>query len=236
VERLPLAKCIEQLDARTESFVLVRNRCFLERIVQDLIARAVPFIAEGGGVVSPLDEQGVVFAAVTTAHALQRGESVSALALRKMLDFVPTRGGALLPHGLKRLLESYGDVVLSYETIMHLLGTGHLLDVIRTAGPLAALPNLNPDIARYVTRVIQKHGYLLEPKIRLTTIHGSKGRGRDVVVLVPDMTKATFIESLDGRHGGAEAENRVAYVGVTRTKKRLIIADASNESAYQYPR
>jgi hypothetical protein len=88
----------------------------------------------------------------------------------------------------------------------------------------------------YVERVFARHGESVEPSIRLTTIHGAKGREADTVVVLPDMTKATYEGSLDVRRGGAAAENRVAYVAVTRTRERLVLVHPRGSMAYDYPR
>ncbi len=60
-----------------------------------------------------------------------------------------------------------------------------------------------------------------EPRVRLSTIHGSKGSEAHHVVLVNGMGSRTF-ESI------ADAEYRVWYVAVTRTKERLTIVEAEN--------
>lgn len=63
-------------------------------------------------------------------------------------------------------------------------------------------------------------GYLLaKPKIEVTTIHQAKGGEWDKVVVVPDMSTATWKEFKAG--GNQDAEHRVWYVALTRAKLAL---------------
>jgi DNA helicase-2/ATP-dependent DNA helicase PcrA len=71
--------------------------------------------------------------------------------------------------------------------------------------------------------------------IRLTTIHGAKGREADTVVVVPDMSRASYREYTDRSGRGFEAENRVAYVAVTRAKRRLLFVNPRTRRYYNYP-
>lgn len=57
------------------------------------------------------------------------------------------------------------------------------------------------------------------PRIRLSTIHGSKGSEEDNVVLFTDMSRKTYLKASENWAD----EYRVYYVGVTRTKVALHI-------------
>ena len=89
------------------------------------------------------------------------------------------------------------------------------------------------DTRRYFRELI-KAGYDLEkePPITVMTIHGSKGREADMVVIVPDMTQKTY----KGYLKDPEPENRCAYVAVTRAKKELILLKPETIYAYNYER
>jgi DNA helicase-2/ATP-dependent DNA helicase PcrA len=67
-----------------------------------------------------------------------------------------------------------------------------------------------------------------EPRIRLSTIHGSKGGEADRVVLVRDRAFRTHREAATN----PDAEHRVFYVGVTRAKEELIVV--SPQTALHY--
>jgi DNA helicase-2/ATP-dependent DNA helicase PcrA len=60
---------------------------------------------------------------------------------------------------------------------------------------------------------------LSKPKIELTTYHAAKGREAHTVILVTDCSPSAF----DYAVRDPDNERRVAYVGVTRAKERLVI-------------
>ena len=55
------------------------------------------------------------------------------------------------------------------------------------------------------------------------------------MVVLSDMTAASYGEYTDRKRGGFEAENRVAYVAVTRARQRLIIVHPTTRRHYDYP-
>lgn len=67
-------------------------------------------------------------------------------------------------------------------------------------------------------------------RIKLSSIHSSKGREADTVILCLAMTTSTF----EDYNNDPDAEHRVFYVGITRAKHNLIIVDGFN--AYNLPR
>lgn len=64
----------------------------------------------------------------------------------------------------------------------------------------------------------------VEPTIRISSIHGSKGREADRVVVHTGMT----LRIQNGMDKSPDEEHRVFYVGVTRAKKRLDILTGEN--------
>ena len=67
-----------------------------------------------------------------------------------------------------------------------------------------------------------------DARIKLSTIHAAKGGEADNVLLILDNTK-TIRESAEKSEDKADEENRVWYVGVTRTKQNLYIMSAKKE-------
>ena len=67
-----------------------------------------------------------------------------------------------------------------------------------------------------------------DARIKLSTIHAAKGGEADNVLLILDNTK-TIRESAEKNEDKADEENRVWYVGVTRTKQNLYIMSAKKE-------
>ena len=80
-------------------------------------------------------------------------------------------------------------------------------------------------------RKMRKNGEKLneKPRIELSTIHGAKGGESENVVLLTDLTENT----LKGYERNPDDENRLFYVGATRTKENLhIIEPKKYEKGY----
>lgn len=236
VDRLPLDSALRSIDASRTGFVLVRNKCFANDIVTELRRHDVPYASSIGGS-SPLDPEHGLVRVVRAARALTRGLPLTIGDLQALILRIPSRGSDLLPHGVKTALEKRpkGSVLTPGE-VKQLMGCGTLLSALAVRGVVGLLHGGDADDARYVERVFAQHGESVAPTLEVATVHSSKGRQADQVVLVPDQTRATYEESLDGRRGGREAETRVAYVGATRSFDRLVVVTPRTGRSYPYPR
>jgi DNA helicase-2/ATP-dependent DNA helicase PcrA len=231
VDRVGPDDIADILDPGADTLVLVRNREFLRSPARALFDRRVPYVVEGPGGISPLSDPDLV-RAVRTSAALFCRQPVDAIDLSTMLKFIPSRGFGLLPHGAKqRVKERVG--LLSTELIRKNLNLGGLLDRLRERGPVEPLIKIPSRDRAYLNHILMKYGGIPDPKIRLTTIHGAKGREAETVIVLPDMSRATYAE-YTGRDG-FEAENRVGYVAVTRASYRLVIAGPRACRYYDYP-
>jgi len=77
----------------------------------------------------------------------------------------------------------------------------------------------------YLNKIYSQHGSLnVEPTIHLSTIHGSKGREADHVVLVNGMSN----RSVGAMLRDPDSEYRTFYVGITRAKHQLDIILGEN--------
>ena len=83
-----------------------------------------------------------------------------------------------------------------------------------------ALDELGNEDIRKITKLI-KAGEDLSgtPRISVSTIHGVKGNERENVVVTTDLSNAAFIDY----EKNPDDENRLFYVGATRTKEHLHI-------------
>lgn len=86
-----------------------------------------------------------------------------------------------------------------------------------------------PDADRAYVSAVLRRGEKLNavPRIKLSTIHGTKGGEADNVVLVTDLTMAAMENDDDDLH-------RLFYVAVTRTKENLFLIDPE-DYARSYP-
>ena len=215
---------------RTPTLVLARSKRLLgARLGYELVRRGVPHTSERG--YSPLGAPKVVAAAraiLDLRRGMARAEDVGHL-----IEALPKRGymsrlkkeivyqvqelwpaGALVrPASLEAIgVQVRSLLAMSFEDALRALqgdkgGTAKGRD---RAGALALL--------------VEQHGedVLREaPSVVLTTLHASKGREASLVVLDLAMPKAVAHTLADG--AAIPAERRLLYVGLTRTKDRLLL-------------
>lgn len=106
-----------------------------------------------------------------------------------------------------------------------------LQDLVERGGLLTgaiwheALDRLPEEEVTYITAARRRGEKLLQkPRVRLSTIHGSKGGEADHVVLFKEMARRTYGEMV---HTNGEDEARVWYVGVTRARERLTVVESN---------
>lgn len=221
---------IPRVVAGQRSFVLARNKMFLQEVAQSLLQAYVPYVLERGQGPNPLGHPKLV-RAVATASALGRGESVTGVDLTGLLEFVPSEGA--VRRGYKTRVRERKDAILAASEIRENMAP--VLNAIREHGPASVLSRRPLAERDYLQRLLDRHGGKLpRPSVRLTTIHGSKGREADTVVILPDMAKASYREWQTS--AGTEPENRVAYVAVTRARRQLVVCAQETPRAYDYPR
>lgn len=242
------------VDGSRSTFVLVRNRRFMGRFAKALVERAVPFEVEGRGAWSPYSNADLV-AASRMACRISVGnpgpyprKDVAAL-----LSFVPVASG-LIPRGLKAMFartesdESEDDVPeepdsessspspsYSLEGLDFQLDIGRLVDLIQERGPVAGLIKASRGDREYIRKLVERYGNVPEPRVTLTTIHASKGREADLVLVVPDMSRLTYEEYVSKGQSGHEAETRVFYVAVTRAKQTLVLVQPRTRRHFRFP-
>jgi len=92
-----------------------------------------------------------------------------------------------------------------------------------------ALTGISRNRLNYYMACVRRGERLTEkPRIRIETIHGVKGAQADNVMLLTDMSSRTA----RGFDHNPDAEHRVFYVGITRTKQQLNIIMPQGTSSY----
>tara|TARA_X000001382_G_scaffold104629_2_gene79729 strand:- start:44 stop:919 length:876 start_codon:yes stop_codon:yes gene_type:complete len=87
----------------------------------------------------------------------------------------------------------------------------------------------DPEENLYIREMLRNEQKLSEPaKVKLSTIHAAKGGEATNVLIILDNTKK-IREAMDRSEDKRDEENRVWYVGVTRTKQNLFIMTAKQE-------
>ena len=90
--------------------------------------------------------------------------------------------------------------------------------------------NIDPEECLYIREML-RHGeeLRLDARIQLSTIHSAKGGQATNILLILDNTK-TIREAAEKSWIKEDEENRVWYVGVTRTEQNLYIMTAKKEA------
>jgi DNA helicase-2/ATP-dependent DNA helicase PcrA len=89
---------------------------------------------------------------------------------------------------------------------------------------------VDPEECLYIREMLRHEEELSkDARVKLSTIHSAKGGQATNVLLILDNTK-TIREAVDKSFEKADEENRVWYVGVTRTSQNLYIMTAKKEA------
>lgn len=92
-----------------------------------------------------------------------------------------------------------------------------------------ALLNMHEtEIAYFRTALSKGEKFTEKPRIQINTIHGAKGQEATNVIMMLDMTKASYEHFLLIPND----EHRVFYVGATRAKENLYILNPSTQMSY----
>jgi superfamily I DNA/RNA helicase len=204
---------IEQIDfSADEILVLVRNFSYLAPIKALLRNKGIPYSYRGTPAIP--DE---IVKVVSDWEKLRRGDILDIDTVRKVCSYLgdnmPADSRKLLgapkEMGMADLIAGYG---LKSEDIWH-----------------QALEKL-PMQDKMFMLAARRNGESInrEPRVRLSTIHGSKGGQAEHVVLLTDMAPRTKKEQVKN----PDDEARVWYVGVTRTKERLTIVDPHSSNFF----
>ncbi len=147
-------------------------------------------------------------------------DSLSHTEVKYLVENIPFKHG-YLKKGLKskfkelKPLESY--------SVTDLLGIGFDMNLfnLNSHEKIYSILDLNEKVKQ---TFIERQKTIIEYPIRLKlgTMHSSKGKEADDVILFKDVSKR-IVKSISSSKQDWEAEMRVFYVGMTRAKERLVI-------------
>ena len=162
--------------------------------------------------------------AINCWNKLVNGDTISLGGAKNMYKYIP--GDGPIKRGYKtwdKALED--DVVVSYNDLV----SNHGLRVNKEEDWHDALTLINEDVILYI-RKCERRGQDINaiPKIKILTIHGSKGGEADNVVLLSELSRKSHTSLLKN----GDDERRVFYTGITRTKKNLFLVRSSNDYEY----
>jgi len=135
--------------------------------------------------------------------------------------------GTRIKRGFKKLTGLEDDDVVSMSALME----NHGLLADQSMIWSEALDKIPETDRAYVTALLRRgEKFNAEPRISLSTIHGSKGGEADNVVLYTSLTKAAD----DDMQRNPDDMHRVFYVGITRTKDTLVLVEPEDAARSYY--
>lgn len=213
-----LARVTDPMDSLQEGddiLVLARNAFSLRNMAARLRREGLLFEFR--------DEPSVsrsILSAVRIWEKIRRGDSVTSDDVRIVYNMMSSGKG--VKRGFKTLPGVPSDQMVNMSW---LLESGGLMTSHEWYESLDRIPK---DDANYLRSALQKGERPSSPRIRLATIHGSKGGEADHVVLLPDMAARTFEEMMQN----PEDEARVWYVAATRAKQKLTLVKPTDKVHY----
>ena len=163
--------------------------------------------------------------AINCWNKLVRGEEISLGGAKNMYKYISS-GPEHIEKGFKtwdKALED--DIVVTYNNLFENHGLRGPEELLWHE----ALNLINEDVVMYI-RKCERRGQDINaiPKIKILTIHGSKGGEADNVVLLSELSRKSYTSLLKN----GDDERRVFYTGITRTKKNLFLVRSSNDYEY----
>lgn len=152
--------------------------------------------------------------AVNGWEQLRKGRQVTMVTAQNIYDYM-SGNGKRVARGFKRFSAMDDAKMFDLPTLQLQYG----LCVGDDLAWFDALDKL-PDVDRVYISALLRSGekFNATPRIRVSTIHGTKGGEADNVILFTDLSQAALNEYGDDLH-------RVFYVGVTRTKENLFVVE-----------
>jgi len=198
-------------ESKGKIFVLARCGFSLGRYREELDFHGIPHATlEAAG---PSQRT----AALAALYALERDEAVSATAFAAAVAILPAKG--LFTRGAKSRWKNAETATawgaITREQIVDAGGTPALIELIATGRWRFEI-----DGGVEWCRQADRHGVeeLLNPRVRIGTIHSSKGMECDTVIISTECSRAAAASDPD-------EERRIGYVAVTRSKGDCFIVD-----------
>ena len=201
-------------------FLLCRNKIYMPYYENALMKQKRLFVSSNGD--SLFNQKQIDY--ILLWEQLRRGYKFKAQVIKELYkEFLPT--GRVLARGAKKLMDSMPDEELfDKDQLVDSFG-------LKTTGKWDAVFKL-PDITKELLLQAEADNRLENScDIEINTIHGTKGREADNVVVLPDVTDITYKSMLND----PDNEHRVFYVAATRARKNLYIHTPITNRFYQLP-
>jgi DNA helicase-2/ATP-dependent DNA helicase PcrA len=201
-------------------FMLARNKAYLPYFEKELLRQKMLYTCADSTKVP----KGLV-QAIETWKRLLAGEFVEARDVKPLYaDFL--KAGQHVAKGFKKVMaQAYDDDTMNYELLTEEYGLNAFSAWETT------FCSISDKLKTYLKSVEEAGNFGSASRIELSTIHGTKGREADNVILLPDQSPKTWMAG----QVKPDTEHRVFYVGATRAKQRLFIMAPLTDKFYQLP-
>ena len=201
-------------------FLLARNKALLPLYEQYLVNKRILFVS--GGSTSLFKERQIYF--IKLWEKLRLGYKFKASLLKELYrEYLPC--GSVLKKGSKNLIESMPDNQLyDKDDLVNNFGLKSLAkwDHVFKLSELTKAVLLQAEAENKLDAATN---------IEVNTIHSSKGREAENVVVLPDMTSTSYYSF----NKDPDNEHRVFYVACTRAKKNLYLHTPLTQRFYPLP-
>lgn len=198
--------------------LLVRNRTFGEIFANHCYQKGILFSGMGNEVMERARD------AIITWNQLSEGMQVQGREVKDLYKLLKNRDR--VKHGSKTKLNREID---DHEPIdLKRLRTD--FGLLCSGGWEEALFTLPAEIRAFFRSAEKNYDLSEAPKVRISTIHGAKGKEADNVVVIPDMSWRTW----KGFHHDRDNEHRVFYVAATRARKNLYLLRPETNKHYEF--
>lgn len=197
---------VDHIDMGSGTWLLLARNVYMLKELVDLCHReGYSYECQG---VSPRKSEALT--AIRAWERLRKGETISPELAKIIYSHMSKR---MIEHGFKELRQ-----VTDQELTLELLVSKYGLKT--RAIWHQALDRISDEEKEYFLAALRQGESLTgEPRIYISTIHGSKGGEADNVLLLTDMSPKTYTSYQENQ----DDEARVFYVAATRAKKNLHI-------------
>jgi superfamily I DNA/RNA helicase len=209
---------VEHIDMKEgEWLILARNNYLLNHVEE--------YLKLSGKVYQKNNKPSVpdnLIEAIQNWEKLRKGEEVEAFKIKKLLTYFKADSG--IKKGFKTLKGEDDETLLNMKELK--LKFGLLTDKIWHE----SFELLGDKQREYMISCLRAGEKLVSSRIKLNTIHGSKGGEAENVVLLTDMANRSYEEL----YKNSDHECRAFYVGVTRTKNNLHIVKGKTRKEFVF--
>ena len=196
--------------------ILAQAGYVLNPVVETLKSMGLLFTHKGHRSISAK-----ISSAVNGWEQLRKGKKITLDMARDVYSYMST--GTHVKRGFKKLTGLDSDVLLNMEILQNSYGLLVGNELIWHK----ALDRLPEESRVYITALLRRgEKFNAEPRISVSTIHGSKGGESDNVIVFTDLSPAAD----DAMRIGNDDVHRVFYVAVTRAKENLYIIEPDDNN------